>query len=81
MKKLIHANEDEELKKELAILNNVERIAQNTSDAYELLYGNKSIYDNLSEVIHKLSEIHQFDDLLANINNDLENIMYQIEDC
>ena len=74
-------NEDEELKKELAILNNVERIAQNTSDAYELLYGNKSIYDNLSEVIHKLSEIHQFDDLLANINNDLENIMYQIEDC
>lgn len=74
-------DEDDEIKKELAILSNVERIAQNSGEAYELLYGSKSIYDSLSEVTNKLSEISQFDNQLKNISDELENIKYQIEDC
>lgn len=74
-------DEEEEINKELAVLNNWERIISKTKESYELLYGNNSAYDQISYVVNNIGEIEEFDPQLAEISNNLETVVYQIEDC
>ncbi len=73
-------NEDEEIKQELALLDNWEKIFSVTEASYDLLYGHDSAYDKISQVATGLNEIKHFDGEFNQIKDNLESIIYQIEE-
>ncbi|MDK2823238.1 MAG: repair protein RecN [Clostridia bacterium] len=73
-------NEYEDIQSELTILNNWEKIYSIVNEGYELLYGNNSAYDKISQVIDKLKEISLLDNLFAEMADNLQTAVYHIED-
>lgn len=72
-----------ELAKEATILANAEKIVNNLNIAYGHLFNGEqglSAYDQLGKVINSLNEIRKYDSSLEKIINQLEPILYQLED-
>ena len=76
--------EEEDLKKERSILAHAERIVKAVSSAYQMLYsGNSSftsVQDSLAETIGKLQSVQGIDNELDSIINQLEALLYNLED-
>ncbi|HWP46748.1 MAG TPA: DNA repair protein RecN [Candidatus Limnocylindrales bacterium] len=73
--------EDEELQRERKLLSAAERLATETQEAYELLYGGEeSLVDRLGQVLNLLKDLTQIDDSLSPLLSSCESIGYQLED-
>jgi len=76
--------EEENIRKERAILSNAEKIANAINDAYQILYsGNSdipSVLDSLAETVNNLHNLQGIDENLDGIVNRLEDIQYDLED-
>lgn len=83
MSKLVEG-EDVQIAAERERLLNAEKLIQNASYAYNLLYeGNgleASILKHLSTVHSAISDIEKIDNSIKQTNNDLENAIYQIQE-
>jgi DNA repair protein RecN (Recombination protein N) len=74
-------NEDEEISAELKLLDNYEKISTVVNESYELVYGNRSAYDQISRANVKLNEIISLDNNFEEIYNSLQTAVYYIEDA
>ena len=73
--------EDEELQQERRLLSAAEKLATDSTQAYELLYsGVGSILDKLGEVVDLLKNLAQIDDSLSSVLSSCESAGYQLED-
>lgn len=76
-----YAGEDEELVQTLNLLQNSEKIYQNLSGVYELLYeGSPSASEGLGKSLHQLQEISSFSDEISGFHDELSDIYYKLED-
>lgn len=74
--------EDEALLDEKRILANAENLMQNTSGAYESLYGGKMALESVSRAVDHLEEIVQYDPVvLTPLLEQIRNAYYQLEDA
>ncbi|MGF7030374.1 DNA repair protein RecN (Recombination protein N) [Paenibacillus mucilaginosus] len=77
----LKAGEDEALGDEKRKLANAERLYQNASDAYDLLYGGKGL-DAVSKAVQKLQDIAQLDTAkLGPLVEQVQSAFYQLEDA
>jgi len=76
----LNENEEKEIKMELAVLNNWEKIFSITKEGYEVLYGTNSAYDKISRTVDNLRQIGELDSQFEKIAANLETAMYQVED-
>jgi len=73
--------EEEELEKELNILENSEKLLQLTSEVFlELYETDKSIYDKLGEVKNKIAELKKIDSSFNEISNEIETALTLLND-
>ncbi len=76
-----YPGEDEELSQKLNLLQNSEKIYQNLSCIYELLYeASPSAADGMGKSIHLLQEISSFSDEIKEIHEVLSDVYYKLED-
>lgn len=76
-----YAGEDDELAQKLNLLQNSEKIYQNLSSIYELLYDSSpSAADGMGKSLHLLQEISGFSDEISRIHNELSDAYYKLED-
>lgn len=77
----LKTGEDEELASKLLLLQNSEKIYQNLSAAFEMLFEiTPSCQDNLGNSSKLLREIQSFSDELRNISDEVSECYYQLED-
>lgn len=80
----LQPGEEEEIRRERAILINAEKIANAVASSYYELYSGDansvSIIDKLSKIISQLEEIEGIDDSLDSILEGLRSILYTLED-
>jgi DNA repair protein RecN len=75
------SGEDEELTQKLSLLQNSEKIYQNLSGAYELLYDDSpSASYGIGKSMHLLQELSGFSEEINRIHNELSDVYYKIED-
>lgn len=83
--KLKNIEEDKELEERRRLLTHSEKLFQNTKKAYELLYSGKeiqkSIYDQLSEVLNSIENVSMIDPSMEGILEQLKSAFVQIEDA
>ncbi|HET54340.1 MAG TPA: DNA repair protein RecN [Ignavibacteria bacterium] len=73
--------EEEELKNELNILENSEKLLQLTSEVFlELYEEDKSIYDKLGEVKNKIAELKKIDSSFNEKSNEIETALTLLND-
>lgn len=73
--------EEEELEKELNILENSEKLLQLTSEVFlELYETDKSIYDKLGEIKNKIAELKQIDSSFNEKSNEIETALTLLND-
>ena len=76
-----YSGEDEELAQKLNLLQNSEKIYQNLSGIYELLYDSSpSAADGLGKSLHLLQEIGSFSDEISGFHDELSDTYYKLED-
>jgi len=76
-----YSGEDEELFQKLNLLQNSEKIYQNLSNIYELLYeATPSATDSIGKSLHMLQEISSFSDEINAFQEGLSDVYYKIED-
>ena len=76
-----YPEEDEELSQKLNLLQNSEKIYQNLSSIYELLYETSpSAADGIGRSMHMLQEISGFSDQIDAFHEALSDAYYKIED-
>lgn len=76
-----YVGEDEELSQKMNLLQNSEKIYQNLSGIYEMLYdASPSASDEIGKSLHKLQEISGFSDAISGFHDILSDIYYKIED-
>lgn len=76
-----YSGEDDELSQKLNLLQNGERIYQNLSGIYELLYeASPSAVDGIGKCLHLLQEISSYSDEICTFHEDLSDIYYRVED-
>lgn len=76
-------NEDEELKKEAALLGNAEKISGHMQKAYTFLFGGErslSAYDLTAKALQNIAEIKNIDTELERIYSQLEPSLYILEE-
>jgi DNA repair protein RecN (Recombination protein N) len=80
----LQTGEEEELRKERAILIHSEKIMSTVNDSYQELYSgagtSSSISDRLAMVISQMQTIQNIDEPLDSIISQLESIQYSLED-
>jgi DNA repair protein RecN (Recombination protein N) len=77
----LKVGEDEELLQERKLLSAAEKLATESTRAYDLLYGGEeSILDRLGRVLDLLNNLTQIDESLLPILNPCESTSYQLED-
>ena len=83
--KLKNIEEDKELEERRRLLTHSEKLFQNTKKSYELLYygkeTQKSIYDQLSEVLNYIETVSMIDPSMEGILEQLKSAFVQIEDA
>jgi len=76
-----YSGEDDELTQKLNLLQNSEKIYQNLSNIYELLYeASPSATDSVGKSLHMLQEISSFSDEINAFHEGLSDVYYKIED-
>lgn len=76
-----YAEEDEELAQKLNLLQNSERIYQNLSGIYEILYDSSpSTSDGMGKSLHLLQEISGFSEDISRFHDELSDAYYKLED-
>lgn len=76
-----YAGEDDELAQKLNLLQNSEKIYQNLSSIYELLYDSSpSAADGMGKSLHLLQEISGFSDEISGFHDELSDAYYKLED-
>ena len=71
----------EELLKQRDVYRNSEKIYSNLNSAYQNLYdGSVNSVDLVGNAVKELSLISQYDKTLSDYNNDIERIMYELQD-
>ncbi len=76
-----YAGEDEELSQKLNLLQNSEKIYQNLSSVYELLYDESpSASDSMGRSMHLLQEIGGFSDEISGFGDELSDLYYKMGD-
>jgi DNA repair protein RecN (Recombination protein N) len=76
-----YAGEDEELAQKLNLLQNSEKIYQNLSGIYELLYeASPSASESLGKSLHHLQEISGFSEEISGFHDELSDVYYKLED-
>lgn len=76
-----YAGEDEELSQKLNLLQNSEKIYQNLSGIYELLYeASPSVSDGLGKSLHMIREISGFSGGINAFQEELSDIYYKLDD-
>lgn len=76
-----YPGEDDELSQKLNLLQNSERIYQNLSSVYELLYeASPSTVDGMGKCLHMLQEISGFSDEISTFHDELSDVYYRVED-
>lgn len=76
--------EEEDLKEELMLLSNAEKITSAVNEAYMSLYDNidkSSAYDNLSVAVSKLLSVTEYDKTLNEAYETLSSALYSVEDA
>lgn len=74
-------DEYEELLKQRDVYRNSEKIYSNLNSAYQNLYdGSVNSVDLVGNAVKELSLISQYDKTLSDYNNDIERIMYELQD-
>lgn len=77
----LRPGEDEELQHERKLLSAAEKLANDSTQVYELLYGSEeSITDKLGQVLDLLKNLAQIDDSLSPLLTTGESVSYQLED-
>ncbi len=74
-------DEDENLKRELELLTNAEKLKEYSYSSYWGIYGDeKNIVDALSEIKMNISKLSQLDSSVSPIEEDLTNIQEELKD-
>ena len=76
-------NEEEELIERQEYLSNFEKIMENSEKAYYALYGNDNqdtAYDQISEAVRRIENIHTLDEKLDVFYNTLHSVLADLED-
>lgn len=74
-------NEYEELLKQRDVYRNSEKIYSNLNLTYQNLYeGSVNAVDLIGNAVSELSSISQYDKALSDYNDDIERIMYELQD-
>lgn len=77
----LQEGEEEQLERELAVLDNFEKIATVTDKAYQALYGDRrSVYALLTATVEGLNTVGQYDDSLNEMAKNLQDMLYVAED-
>ncbi len=80
----LKSDEEEDLKEELMLLSNAEKITSAVNEAYMSLYDNmdkSSAYDNLSVAVSKLLAVTEYDKTLNEAYETLSSALYSVEDA
>lgn len=76
--------EDDRLTNEKHILDNSEKIKSSLNETYDLLESNEfdtiSLTDKLSQVSQKISSISKIDDKYLKLNEEINDVLYRVED-
>ena len=73
--------EYEDLLKQRDVYRNSEKIYSNLNLSYQHLYdGSVNAVDLIGNAVRELSSIAEYDESLSNYNNDIERIMYELQD-
>lgn len=83
-KAMLKEGEEEELKEQLEIYENAEKITSSLDRAYKNLYENDSApsaYDSLSIAVSAIEEIKDFNEELGAVYESLSSAMYAVEDA
>lgn len=77
----LNQNEYEELLKQREVYRNSEKIYSNLNSSYQQLYeGSVNAVDLIGNAVRELGAISQYDKTLNEYNNDIERIMYELQD-
>lgn len=77
----LQKGEEQQLERELSVLDNFEKIVTATEKAYQALYGEKrSIYALLTITVDGLNSVRQYDKQLNEMADNLQNMLYLAED-
>lgn len=77
----LRPNEDEELQEARDKIRNSEKITNNLHNAYNLLYSDRGINEQLFHVVSLLEQISSYDKNIALIHEQIIQAYYQIEDA
>jgi len=80
----LRIGEEEELKEQLKICENAEKITTKICEAYKNVYDSSetpSAYDSLSVAVKAMETLTSYDETLSSIYDTLSEAMYSIEDC
>lgn len=78
----LRSGEEEELRQELRILQNAEKIILHIEGAYEALSGSTdrgAVMDMVGGIMEDMNQIRQYSETLQEIAADVENVYYQLE--
>lgn len=76
----IKDSEDEELKREIKIYENIEKLISNLDEIDSAFHGETGITNRLKNVKNLLSQISETDQSFNKLSNDVSDIYYQLED-
>ncbi|MGL6105392.1 DNA repair protein RecN [Romboutsia sp.] len=77
----LNTEEYEELLKQRDVYRNSEKIYSNLNSCYSNLYdGSMNAVDLIGNGVKELSSISQYDKVLSDYNNEIERIMYELQD-
>jgi DNA repair protein RecN (Recombination protein N) len=76
----IKDQEDEELKREIKIYENIEKIMSSLEESSRLFAGEDGINSRLRNVKNLISHVSEVDQTFNNISNDLSDVFYKLED-
>ena len=78
----LRPGEVEELAKEAAGLEGVQRRSEHANRAYSALYaGNNAVLAALDGVVHELEELQRFDEAVAPLQARMQSLYYELEDA
>lgn len=80
----LRIGEEEELKEQLKIYENAEKITSKIDEAYKNAYENDEVpsaYDSISVAVNAIGTIKEYDDTLLSVYDALSSAMYSIEDA
>ena len=73
--------EDQQLEEEISLLQNSEKIYENTGKAYSILHeASPSVLDGLRSALRSVEEVSSFSRELSSVHQDLNDVYYRLED-